>query len=156
MRVHVGDEAHVEHAVGFVEDQRLDLAEVDALLLDVVEQAARRGDQHLDAALELGDLRLDVDAAEDAGTRSWLCLAVGLDAIRRPAVGQLAGRGQDQRAHRVAGRRGAGVLAWRSIRCSSGSEKAAVLPVPVWAAPITSWPLRTIGIALAWIGVGLV
>ena len=40
-----------------------------------------------------------------------------------------------------------------SMRCSSGSEKAAVLPVPVWAAPITSRPARTIGIALAWIGV---
>ena len=41
----------------------------------------------------------------------------------------------------------------RSIFCSSGSEKAAVLPVPVCAAPITSRPASTIGIALAWIGV---
>ncbi len=40
-----------------------------------------------------------------------------------------------------------------SIFCSSGSEKAAVLPVPVCAAPITSRPASTIGIALAWIGV---
>ena len=40
-----------------------------------------------------------------------------------------------------------------SILCSSGSENAAVLPVPVCAAPMTSRPARTIGIALAWIGV---
>jgi hypothetical protein len=41
----------------------------------------------------------------------------------------------------------------RSIFCSSGSVKAAVLPVPVWAAPITSRPASTMGMALAWIGV---
>ena len=44
-------------------------------------------------------------------------------------------------------------FSWRSIFCSSGSVKAAVLPVPVWAAPITSRPDRTMGIALAWMGV---
>src|SRR3989344_326069 len=32
-------------------------------------------------------------------------------------------------------------------------EKAAVLPVPVWAAPMTSRPASTRGMALAWIGV---
>ena len=40
-----------------------------------------------------------------------------------------------------------------SIFCSSGIENAAVLPVPVWAAPMTSRPASTIGMALAWIGV---
>ena len=33
------------------------------------------------------------------------------------------------------------------MRCSRGSEKAAVLPVPVWAAPMTSRPCSTTGIA---------
>jgi hypothetical protein len=37
-----------------------------------------------------------------------------------------------------------------------GSEKLAVLPVPVCAAPITSRPASTTGIACAWIGVGVV
>ena len=37
----VGDEAHVEHAIGLVEHEDLDLRQVDALLLDVVEQASR-------------------------------------------------------------------------------------------------------------------
>src|SRR5690606_23421008 len=31
-------------------------------------------------------------------------------------------------------------------------EKAAVLPVPVWAAPMTSRPASTTGMALAWMG----
>jgi hypothetical protein len=44
-------------------------------------------------------------------------------------------------------------FSWRIIFCSSGSENAAVLPVPVCAAPMTSRPASTIGIALAWMGV---
>jgi len=41
-------------------------------------------------------------------------------------------------------------------RCNSGRTKQAVLPVPVWAAAMTSLPERTAGIALSWIGVGVV
>ena len=37
-----------------------------------------------------------------------------------------------------------------------GRTKAAVLPVPVWAMPIRSLPIRTDGIAARWIGVGVV
>jgi hypothetical protein len=54
--------------------------------------------------------------------------------------------------------------AWRAgdmlvFACGSsiwmiGSEKLAVLPVPVWAAPMTSRPCSTTGMAWAWIGVG--
>ena len=40
-------------------------------------------------------------------------------------------------------------------RSIEGSTKAAVLPVPVWAMPIRSRPASTVGIACAWIGVGL-
>jgi len=40
-------------------------------------------------------------------------------------------------------------------RCRIGSANAAVLPVPVWAIPITSRPDMTVGIVCAWIGVGV-
>ena len=40
--------------------------------------------------------------------------------------------------------------------CSIGSAKPAVLPVPVWAPPMTSLPARMTGMACAWIGVGVV
>ena len=40
--------------------------------------------------------------------------------------------------------------------CRIGSAKPAVLPVPVWAPPMTSRPARMTGIACAWIGVGVV
>ncbi len=41
-------------------------------------------------------------------------------------------------------------------RCSAGSTNAAVLPVPVWAEPMTSRPASSSGIVCAWIGVGSV
>src|SRR2546423_5958293 len=41
-------------------------------------------------------------------------------------------------------------------RVRIGKANAAVLPVPVWAVPIKSFPERTIGKARSWIGVGSV
>ena len=41
-------------------------------------------------------------------------------------------------------------------RSSDGSTKAAVLPVPVWAMPNRSRPVRTVGMAWRWIGVGTI
>ncbi len=59
----VGPEAHVEHAVGFVEHEDLDLGEREVAALDHVEQAARRGDHEVDAAAYLLDLGLVGHAA---------------------------------------------------------------------------------------------
>ena len=63
----VGQEAHVEHAVGFVEHEDLDVPEIDGALLRMIEQPARCGDENIDAASKLRDLRVDADAAEDDG-----------------------------------------------------------------------------------------
>ena len=62
----VGDEAHVEHAVGLVQHQDFDLTEVDRLLFDVVEQAARGGDDDFDATAQFHLLRPDVHPAVNA------------------------------------------------------------------------------------------
>ena len=37
-----------------------------------------------------------------------------------------------------------------------GKTKAAVLPVPVWAVPIKSFPSSAVGMALLCMGVGMV
>ena len=50
---HVGPEAHVEHAVGLVEHQHLDLGEVHVAALMEVEQTARGRDEEVDAAAQL-------------------------------------------------------------------------------------------------------
>ncbi len=62
---HLGDEAHVEHAVGFVDHQHLDAVEVDLALAVEIHQASGRGDQDVDQlALELLALAVVVDAAD--------------------------------------------------------------------------------------------
>ena len=58
------DEAEVEHLVGLVEDEDLDVAEVERALVDQVEQAAGRGDEDVDAARQAADLAADRHAAE--------------------------------------------------------------------------------------------
>ena len=105
----VGQEPNVEHAVGFVEHHVLDLVEHAVLGLDVVEQAARRGDQHLHAFFQLGGLRLHVDAAENHHRAQLGVLGVGLDVVGH-LVGQLAGRREHQCAHGVPRRRHRGRL----------------------------------------------
>jgi hypothetical protein len=48
----VGDEAHVEHAVGFVDHQHLHAGHQRPPRLEMVHQAAGRGDQHVGAGVE--------------------------------------------------------------------------------------------------------
>ena len=92
------DEAQVEHAVGFV--QHADLAGVQAddfVLLDVIDQAAGRGDDDVGAGLQQGALLVVVHATVDQGE---LQPQVGaeLDRVLVDLDRQLAGRGQDQGA----------------------------------------------------------
>jgi hypothetical protein len=62
---HVGQEAHVEHAVGFIQDDDFDLAEVNLTLAHQVEQAAGAGDDDIDAGAQAFDLWTEADAAID-------------------------------------------------------------------------------------------
>ena len=62
----VGQKAHVEHAVGLVEDEELERGEVDVAKAHVVEQAAGRRDDDLRAGLDRVLLRAELDAAHHA------------------------------------------------------------------------------------------
>ena len=93
----VGDEAHVEHAVGLVDDEELDAGEQEPSALVMVEQAAGRRDQHVDAAGELGVLIVERDAADDQRDVELVVDAVSGKAflhLRR----ELARRLEDERA----------------------------------------------------------
>ena len=105
---HIGHEAHVEHPVALVEDEDLDLAEVDRALANVVEEAARRRDEDLDASPKELDLGVDAGAAVDDGGAKRNAAAVCLDGLG-DLHRELAGGGQDEDADRVSGRREAGV-----------------------------------------------
>jgi len=97
----VMDEAHVEHAVGLVQHQDFHGGKVDGALADVVEQAAGRGDQDVDAALQRLDLRPDADAAEDQRGLQRQVVAVGAHAFL-DLGGEFARRRQHQHARLAA------------------------------------------------------
>ena len=59
-------EAHVEHAVGLVEDEDLDVGERQRAAREQVLEAAGRRDEHVRGAGQL-DLLLEADAAVDGG-----------------------------------------------------------------------------------------
>jgi hypothetical protein len=138
----VADEAHVEHAVGFVQHQELDAGEVERALADVVEQAARGGDEDVDPLLQRADLRVDVDAAEHHQRGQRQVLAVGL--APTPPPGRRA-RAWGSGSGSAGGRAGADGCGSATRMCSSGSVKPAVLPVPVCAAASRSRPASTCG-----------
>ena len=90
-----GQKAHVEHAIGLVEHQDLNLVQVAGALLDQVDQTTRRGDQDVAAVLEGRGLRLVAHAAHDGhgnmarDVSDFACDLVDL-------LGKLARRGDDE------------------------------------------------------------
>ena len=104
----LGHEAHVGHAVGLVEHQRLELVDGELAPVAEVDQAARRGDDQVDALAELGHLAVDVGTAVDGdGVQPELLGQRGQDVVH--LHGELTRREQDerQRLGRAGGRRGA-------------------------------------------------
>ena len=91
------DEAHVEHPVGFVEDENLDAIETQRPAVEMVDQAAWRRHQDVDAARQRLDLGAARDAAENHGAREVQMPAIGPEALGDLAR-ELAGRRQDQGA----------------------------------------------------------
>jgi len=73
-------------------------------LLDVIEQAPRGRDEHVDAALQAFDLRIDADAAEHH-ERAQLAVAAVMADRFLDLGGELARRRQNQRARQAPRRR---------------------------------------------------
>ena len=121
---HLGQEAHVGHAVGFVDDDDLDVVELERALAEQVGEAAGAGDEHVDAAVERAALRLVADAAVDGGDACGRTRrASGSSSRQICAV-----------SSRVGARIERGRLALlRACRCGrrSGTPNAMVLPEPV-------------------------
>ena len=91
----VVDEPHIEHAIGFVEDQHFDLAQVDKALIDQVEQSAGRRHQDVDAVSQGGDLLALADSAIDHGVAEVEVPTVGVETFKDLAR-ELASRAQDE------------------------------------------------------------
>ena len=119
----VGNEAHVEHAVGLVDDEEFDASEQQPSALEMVEQAARRRDQHVDAARELDVLVVERDAADQERDVELVVDAVFGEALL-DLRGEFARRLDDQRARHAGA--GAALLqerqhGQRESRCLAGA-----------------------------------
>ena len=79
-RLEVLGEAHVEHLVGLVEDDDLDLVEGDAARVEVIDRAAGRRDDDVDAAGKAAELLPDRLAAVHRQDADRDRLAVAVDA----------------------------------------------------------------------------
>ena len=60
----VGQEAHVEHVIGLVENERVDATYVELALLNQVENSAGTSDDNLRIALKRANLRTNRHASE--------------------------------------------------------------------------------------------
>ena len=100
------DEAHVQHAVGLVQNEHLDLTQSQQPLVKEVQQPSRRGDEDIDALAKRQGLRILADAAEDDGVPQVEVPAVHAETLA-DLGGQFAGRRQDERPDgpSLAGRR---------------------------------------------------
>ena len=96
----VVDKAHVQHAIRFVEDQNLHLAQVQRALAGVIQQAAGRGHQDVNAAAQFFDLRAHADATKHHHGTEFQVFAVNAHAFL-DLGGEFAGRRHDQAAHGV-------------------------------------------------------
>jgi hypothetical protein len=97
----VGDEAHVEHAVGLVEDEHLHLGEIHLAVAHEVEEPSGGSDQDVDAAAQRRYLGPLADASEDDLAADAAPGRVAPEALG-DLRGELARRGQHQGAERPA------------------------------------------------------
>ena len=137
-------EAHVEHPVGLVEDEDLDVGERDRAAREQVLEAAGRGHDEVGGAGVL-DLLVEADAAVDGGDVQ----AAGggqrarlLDDLARRA--HASGRARARRACAPSG----------SSTSTIGAAKAIVLPEPVGDLARTSTPSRTSSMTSDWMAKG--
>ena len=93
----IGDEPHVEHAIGLVDHQERTAGEQDVAAAEQVHQPAGCRNQHVDALFERLDLIAHRDAADQQRHLQIVIFAVFLE-ILGDLGGELAGRLQDQAA----------------------------------------------------------
>ena len=92
-----GEEAEVSHVVGLVEDGHLDRVELHVALADEVLEAARAGDDNVNAVAQGGHLRVLANATENnAGGESERLRDRGKRLFN--LADELPGRGENQGA----------------------------------------------------------
>ena len=98
----VGQKSHVEHAIRFVEHEKLEARQPGVGCTEMIEQPAGSADDDVDAAAEGMLLRAHADTAEHRGRGERRVHGEG-GQILGDLRGELPGRRQHERACRAAG-----------------------------------------------------
>ena len=93
----IGDKAHIQHAVGLVYHHDLHAGQQQLAALEMVQQAAGRGDQHVNAAVDQLVLFLETDAADQQRFGQFQVFCVGVKIFGHLRC-QFAGGAQHQAA----------------------------------------------------------
>ncbi len=129
------DEAHVEHAVGLIKDEDLDVAKIDVALLHEVFETAGGCDDDIDTIAEGADLRALADTAEDHDVAE-----VGVFGVDAEVFGDLEGE-----FARGAEDEGADVAA-RAVVATGGSAVRRACAVAGVSLIIVAWAARFTGL----------
>ena len=76
--LNIGDEPHVEHAVCFIDDEKLTASEQDFAPLKQIHQPARRRDQNIDALFQRLNLIPHLHTANKQGHGKLVIFAIFL------------------------------------------------------------------------------
>jgi hypothetical protein len=98
----VFDEAHVQHAVGFVQHQHFQAGEVNTARAHVVHQTARSGHDQVDRAGQGAGLVAEGGAANQAGGFHPAQVLAVFQGVLFHLLSQFAGRAQNQNARALA------------------------------------------------------
>ena len=87
--------AEVQHAVGFVNHQKLNLVQLDLHAALQIEQTARGGDHQI-GVLQFGDLQLVRNTTDHVGYAQTTAMTHQVNRVSTDLLGQFAGWAQDQ------------------------------------------------------------
>ena len=93
----IRDETHVEHPVGLIDHHHLDPGQQQLAALEMVQQPARRGDQHIDAAVDQLVLLAEGNPADQQRLGQAGMLGIDVEVFRHLRR-QFPRRAKDQRA----------------------------------------------------------
>ena len=99
----IGDEAHVQHPVGFVHDHDLDVGQDQLAAFVVIQQTARRRDQHVDTTVDQLVLLAEADPADQKCLGQLGIFGIGVEILGH-LRGQFACRAQHQAARHTGAR----------------------------------------------------
>jgi len=91
----ITEEAHVEHAINFVEDKIFDTGEIDVAFIHMIQKSSGTGHKNIDSILHGSDLRVFTYSAEDEGFAEAEMSTIGFEALRNLA-GKFPGGSEDK------------------------------------------------------------